>query len=246
VVLVHGLGLNQHMWQWQVPALEDRYRVIRYDLLGHGASEAPADPCTMEMMVQQLAELMQHLQLKPCALLGFSLGGLIVQAFTLAHPERIAALGVLHAAHGRTDEQRAAIMLRVEQSRESGPAATITAALERWFSGEFASRNPEVPEQVRQWVTANDPQVYPNLYRLLAIADIGLEESIRAITCPTLVMTAEEDYGNSPAMSERIAARIQGAQLEILPALRHMALAEDPDTCNRLIGNFLEEHIKAR
>lgn len=251
LILVHGLGLNRQMWQWQQAALADRYTVITYDLFGHGQSARPAGPYTMRQMTDQICALMAHLGLQRCALAGFSLGGLIVQAFALAHPQRVSALAILNAAHGRTEEERAALMGRVQQVREQGPASTVDAALQRWFSPAFAARAPEVLAQVRDWVVANDPRVYPEVYLLLARADIGLEDAIATIQCPTLVMTGEEDYGNSPAMSRRITALISGARLEILPGLRHMALAEDPARVNEILLGFLsdalmEEEAKAQ
>ena len=243
VVLVHGLGLNQAMWQWQLPALKKGYRVITYDLLGHGDSAKPLGAYHMAQMVDQLIQLIDDLGIDRCALVGFSLGGLIVQAFTLAHPGRVSALAILHSAHGRTPEQRANIMERVAQCRLSGPGSTITDALSRWFSVEFAKQNVTLLEKIRQWVMANDPMVYPELYQLLATADIGLEDSIASIKCPTLVLTGDEDYGNSAEMAQRISCNIPNAQLAILKGLRHMALAEDPAQVNRLLTNFLDESL---
>ena len=150
-------------------------------------------------MTGQIAALMDHLGLQRCALAGFSLGGLIVQAFALAYPQRVNALVILHAAHGRTEQERASLMARVAQVREHGPASTVDAALQRWFTSDFADQAPRVLEQVRQWVVANDARVYPELYYLLAQADIPLERAIAQIDCPTLVITGEQDYGNSPA-----------------------------------------------
>lgn len=239
IILVHGLGLNLDMWQWQLPPLKNVYRVVTYDLLGHGDSAKPSGPYYMSQMVDQLCQLLDDLDVERCALIGFSLGGLIVQAFTLAHPDRVWALAILNAAHGRTPEQRASIMERVEQCRLSGPGATVSDALSRWFSTRFAEQNKDVLEKVRQWVLANDPTSYPELYKLLASADIGLEYSIAAIKCPTLVLTGEEDYGNSPEMAQRIASNIPCAQMKVLEGLRHMALAEDPDQVNRLLIDFL-------
>ena len=243
LVLVHGLGLNRHMWQWQREALAAHFTVISYDLLGHGQSAKPTGPYTMQQMTDQICALMDHLALERCALAGFSLGGLIVQAFAVAHPQRVSALVILNAAHGRTDQERASLMGRVQQVREQGPGSTVDAALQRWFSADFAARSPQVLAQVRDWVLANDPQVYPEVYTLLAKADIGLEDTIAAISCPTLVMTGEEDYGNSPQMSQRIAALITGAKLEILPGLRHMALAEDPTQVNEILVEFLSDAL---
>jgi 3-oxoadipate enol-lactonase len=239
VVMVHGLGLNRAMWQYQQAALSKHFRVIVYDLLGHGESAKPRGAYSMAQMIEQIRALMDELALERAALVGFSLGGLIVQAFTLAHPGRVSALAILNAAHARSDADRKALMARVAQVRENGPASTVNAALERWFTASFADSHPQVLAQVRDWVLANDAQVYPELYYLLSQADIGLEQSISAIACPTLVMTGEQDYGNSADMARRMAALIPGAELEILPGLRHMALMEAPELVNGCLDRFL-------
>ena len=93
---------------------------------------------------------------------------------------------------------------------------------------------------MRAWVTANDPKVYPAIYRVLAEGDIELTDSIAAIRCPTLVLTGGEDHGNSPDMAMQMAALIPGARVEIMPGLRHMGLVEAPDTVNECLLAFLE------
>ena len=245
VILIHGLGLNRAMWQWQLPALQLQFKVVCYDLLGHGESPKPAGPYTMQQMVGQLDDLMIDLNISRAALVGFSLGGLINRAFALAHPDKTAALVILNSAHARTDAQRDGINLRVRQARESGPAATVDAALERWFSEDFARREPQILEQVRRWVIANDASVYPDLYSLLAEGDKGLETEISAINCPTLIVTGEEDHGNSPEMTQQMAALMPNARAEILPGLRHMALVEDPATINGLLVEFLQRKLSS-
>ena len=130
---------------------------------------------------------------------------------------------------------------RVRQAEAHGPEATVDDALKRWFTQDFAARNPQVLDQVRRWVVANDPAVYPALYRLLADGDIGLEDAISSIACPTLVITGEEDHGNSPQMARAMSALIPGAHCEILPGLRHMALVEDPAAVNSLLLSFLSD-----
>ncbi|MDH3480874.1 MAG: alpha/beta fold hydrolase [Gammaproteobacteria bacterium] len=243
VIMVHGLGLNRHMWQWQLPALLPEFRTITYDLFGHGDSAKPAGPYDMQRMVGQLAELMSALNIDRAALVGFSLGGLIVRAFALAHPDRTAALVILNSAHARTAAQREAIYVRVRQARESGPSATIDDALQRWFTKGFAEREPETLAQVREWVVANDPAVYPELYALLAEGDEGLENTIACIDCPTLIVTGEDDHGNSPDMARQMTAQMPNSRAEILKGLRHMALAEDPDAVNDLLVPFLRRNL---
>ena len=240
VVLIHGLGLNRRMWQWQVPVLEARYRVIRYDLLGHGESAPPADPVALASFSEQLAAVLDRLGLERAAVLGFSLGGMIVRRFAMDHPGRATALGILNSAHGRTEAERDAIRLRVEQAAAEGPSATVDNALTRWFTAACAERSPELLDLVRTWVTANDPAVYPKIYKVLAEGDAEIADCLGAIDCPVLVMTGEEDYGNSPDMARRMADGLPRAELVILPGLRHMALAEDPDQVNQVLLGFLD------
>lgn len=240
--MVHGLGLNRHMWQWQLEALTPRFSVVCYDLLGHGDSEKPPGPYGMRQMVNQVADLMAELRIQSATIVGFSLGGLIARAFALAHPRSTTALVILNSAHARTVEQRDGIMQRVRQAEVAGPQSTVGDALDRWFTEDFATSNPQVMEQVRRWVTANDRKVYPALYRLLAEGDIGLETAIRDINCPVLVITGEDDLGNSPQMARQMSALMPRARCEILPGLRHMALVEDPQTVNSLLLPFLIEN----
>jgi len=240
VVLVHGLGMHRGMWRWQIPALADRFTVVTYDLLGHGDSKNPPIDCTLSDFADQLAGLVDALELKRFALAGFSLGGMIVRSYTLSHPDHVKALAILHSAHDRTPEERDAIMVRVNQSVEAGPSATVDAALGRWFGETYRNANPDVMEMVRNAILANDPKVYPSIYRVLALGDEELATAITDIRCPTLVMTGDEDYGNSAEMSLKMAEMIPHAEAVILPGLRHMAMAEDPDAFNAPLLSFLD------
>ena len=245
VVLIHGLGLERTMWSGQVPALIGRFRVVRYDLLGHGKSAKPRGAFEMADFVAQLDELLDGLALKRCAPVGFSLGGMIARAYAIARPERVDALVVLNSPHDRTDEERAAVRARAEQAATDGPAATVDAALQRWFTADFAAARPEVLERVRRAILANDPEVYPHAYRVLAEGDAALVEPIAGIRCPTLVVACEDDRGNSPAMAQAMAASIPGARAGIVSGLLHMGLVEDPDAINALIAPFLDKTLRA-
>lgn len=241
VVLVHGMGLNRDMWDWQLPPLTARFRVIRYDLLGHGDSADPPPDCSMDDLVGQLHRLLDEAGIERCALVGFSLGGMIVRAYALAHPERTGALAILNSAHDRNETERAGMRERLDRALREGHVATIDAALERWFTPEFAQARPDVLDRVRRWMEANDPAVYPVVYRVLAEGDAEIADSIRSIRCPTLIVACEEDHGNSPDMARRMAALIPGARTAIIPRLRHMALAEEPEAVSRVLMPFLEE-----
>ncbi len=243
VVLIHGMGLTHAMWDWQLPPLLERFTVIRYDLLGHGESVARPGRYEMDDFVGQLRELLDHLGVTRAAIAGFSLGGLIVRAFALAHPDRCRAIAILNSAHDRTDDERAAMRQRLAIAYEQGPAPTIDVALARWFTDDFAAGHPEVLDQVRRWMEANDPKVYPEIYRVLAESDADLATSIAGIRCPTLVLACEEDHGNSPDMAHRMAAVIPNAEVVLIPKLKHMALAEDPAAVSGPLVSFLERTV---
>lgn len=241
VVLIHGLGLNKDCWQWTAPALTDAYRVLRYDLYGHGASGTPPETPSLSLFSTQLAGLLDHCGIERATIAGFSLGGMIARRFAQDSPQRAQALVILHSPHKRSDVAQAAILKRVDQAREMSPQSTVEAALERWFTETFRAANPDMMETVRGWVTANNKAIYHTIYRVLAE---GIDEIVApnpSITCPALVITGDEDYGNGPEMTRAIAAEIPGAKALILPGLRHMALAEAPEAVNKPIRQFLDE-----
>ena len=240
VVLVHGMGLNLDMWQGQLAPLAQKFKVVRYDLLGHGQSQANPSSYEMVDFVNQLECLLDHLSIEHCHLVGFSLGGLIVQAFTIACPARVCRLAVLNAGYDRSEKERSGMIERLRTARRDGYSATVEMALDRWFTEKFATNYPETIDQVRRWMNSNDPDIYPEIYRVLAFGDQALASEIRKIRCPTLVLTCKDDVGSPPDMARRMAQAIPGAQLAIVPGLRHMGLMEAPSAINEILVSFLE------
>jgi (E)-2-((N-methylformamido)methylene)succinate hydrolase len=239
VVLVHGLGANRRMWQWQTDALAKHYRLVTYDLYGHGESPSPPETPSLRLFATQLCRLLDDLSVDKAAILGFSLGGMIVRSFAMAHPDRLWALGILHSPHRRDRAARDAVQARVHQARHDGPGATIEAALKRWFTDDFRNANPAIMNQVREWVLANKKDVYAQIYQVLVDGVDELVAPRPPIDCPTLVMTGDEDFGNSPDMTRAIAAEIAGSKTVILPGLRHMAMVETPEVFNTELLGFL-------
>ena len=240
VVLLHGLGLNRAMWQWLLPSLTDYFDVVTYDLWGHGESSNPPSAPTLRLFSDQLAGLLNEIRVNTTAVVGFSIGGMIARRFAFDYPPRLSALVILNSAHDRTPIENEAVQIRAEQAYENGPAAMVDAALERWFTPNFRLKNPETMDLVRGWLESNDSAVYPRIYRVLADGNAELVDVIKWIKCPTLVMTGEDDIGNSPKMAYRMAKIFPEGRSVILSGLRHMALAEDPDQVNYHLISFLQ------
>ena len=244
VILIHGLGLDRHMWRWQLDELSDHYRVVTYDLLGH--CETPRSPVTHDLKVfsAQLLALMDQLQIKKAAIFGFSLGGMIARRFAMDHSERVWALGVLHSAYRRDQQAQDAIRARAELTAVEGPGATVEAALARWLSDSFRTQNPDIADLIRKTVRSHPKDIYAENYRVLVDGVEELVAPMYPLTVPTLVMTGDEDYGNSPEMSHTIASEIPGAKIVILKGLRHLAMIESPERFNAELLSFLDDVTK--
>jgi (E)-2-((N-methylformamido)methylene)succinate hydrolase len=243
VALIHGLGLTRAVWQWLLPDLK-KFRVLTYDLIGHGETAPPDGDPTLKDLADQLAHLLDHLQIDKAAVVGFSLGGMIARRFAQDYPQRTTALVILHSAHTRTKKQQDAILFRVAQAEAEGPEATVDLALQRWYTDQAQATRPDLMALTRQWVLSNKREVYVKLYRILAHGVDEIAAPHPPITTPTLVLTGDEDHGNNPDMSIAIAAEIPRARLVILKGLRHMALAEDPAAVNRPVVDFLTDVLR--
>jgi len=224
VTLLHGVGSHLQAWDGIVTALRDEFTFLRYDLRGHAQSGKPPGPYTLDDYVADLAALLDTQPVAQTTLVGFSFGGMIAPAFTVRHPERVRALGIVSAVAGRTPEQRAAVVKRAEELARGGATMTVGAAIERWFTPEFRARHPDIIDRQIERVMGNDPVGYAAAYRVFAESDVI--DELHEIRCPTLVMTGEQDTGSTAAMATAIHERIADSRLVILPRYRHSLLIE--------------------
>jgi (E)-2-((N-methylformamido)methylene)succinate hydrolase len=229
VVLVHGLGLTRATWAAFVPTLAQDYRVLSYDLCGHGESAMPADTPSLTTLSGQLMNLLDELGIARATIIGFSLGGMINRRFAIDHPLRVTALVILNSPHERGPDAQRLVEERVAQTDAGGPAVTIDSTLARWFTPQFLQDAPEVVAQICAVVLANNAGNYTRHRQVLAHGVIELIRPAPPITAPTLVMTCERDSGSTPAMAHAIASEIAGAQTVIVPRLQHLGLIERPD-----------------
>lgn len=244
VVLIHGLGLNRHTWQWHAPEISSRYRVLNFDLHFHGESRpGPAAP-SLTLFSEQVVELLGHIGERRAALVGFSLGGMINRRLAIDHPERVSALAILNSPHERSPEQQRIVEERAAHTSAGGPAANLDETLERWFTPEFRAARPEVIATVRQWVLANEPGPYAQCRMVLAKGVIELIRPDPPIAKPTLVLTCENDIGSTPAMTKEIAREIVGAEAVVVPRLKHMGLIEEPALFTAPLLEFLRSALR--
>ncbi|MDA7430064.1 alpha/beta hydrolase [Primorskyibacter aestuariivivens] len=240
VVLIHGLGLTRGAtWDGIAPVLARRFRVLSYDLLGHGESARPEGPVNLTALSEQVIALMDALGIERSALVGFSLGGMINRRCALDHPGRVSALAILNSPHDRGEEQQQIVEERARASASGGPAAGIDVTLARWFTEEFRRDHPEQVAAIRDTVLANDPANYAAHRQVLAEGVRELIAPDPPLTHPMLVMTCAHDSGSTPAMSHAIAAETPGAETIIVPELQHLGLIEQPGLFSDPLLDFL-------
>ena len=240
IALIHGLGMDRHStWGAIVPVLAEKYRVLSYDLCGHGQTAIPTDKPSLTVLSEQLISLMDELGIEQAALVGFSLGGMINRRCAMDHPGRVSALAILNSPHERGEEQQRLVEERARDTSAGGPGATIDATLERWFTEGFSRDHPDQVTAVRDVVMANHHENYALHRQVLAEGVVELIRPEPAITHPTLVMTCEFDSGSSPAMSWAIAREIGEADVVIVPELQHLGLIEKPELFAAPVMEFL-------
>ncbi|MGI9346386.1 MAG: alpha/beta fold hydrolase [Gammaproteobacteria bacterium] len=242
VVLIHGIGLDRNLWRVHAAALANHYRVLTYDLWGHGDSPPPSAPLSLTLFSQQLLDLLDEIGIKKCALVGFSLGGMINRRLAMDYPHRVSALAIFNSPHQRSVAAQKLAEERAAQTAQSS-ADTVGETMERWFTPDFRIAHPYYMQQMRQQLLDNDAAVYAQCRQVLATGVLELIRPQPPLSLPALVITSENDRGSLPSMAFAIAHEIDGAQTVIVPRLQHMGLVEEPSAFIAPLLHFLDTTI---
>jgi pimeloyl-ACP methyl ester carboxylesterase len=236
VVLIHGVGARLENWDGVASRLASEFRVLRYDLRGHGESTRAPGPYSLPLLADDLMALLEHIGTREANVAGHSLGGMIAQMFALRHATIVRRLALLSAVAGRSNEERERVAARIDLIRAGDPGEHFRNSLPRWFTDAFIQANPELITAYAARNATNDPDCYAAAYRVLALED--LDSQLEQIHVPTLVATGEHDLGSNPRMSELMSRRINDATLRILPGLKHSILVEAPHVVARMLVPF--------
>jgi len=236
LVLSNSLGTTLEMWDRQLPALAERFRLLRYDARGHGRSEVPDGPYSTADLGGDVVELLDRLEMERASFCGLSLGGMVGVWLGVHAPERIDRLALCcTAAHRvRPAEDWRALAGTV---REQGVEAVADATIGRWFSPEFREAEPELVGPVREALASTPPEGYASSAE--AISGHDERDRLGDIAAPTLVVTAADDPSISPGEGAAIAERVPDARLEALPHGRHLCNIEHSEAFNRALIAFL-------
>ncbi len=238
----HSLAADGGMWAEQVPALLGAgFRVLRLDMRGHGGSEPVPGPYTMSQLAGDVDAALGALGFERVHYIGLSIGGMIGQAFALEHGRRLISAmwcDTLPASpQGARDvwDQR---MSTVRQAESLEPLADAT--VERWLTEGLKQRRPQRWAQIRDGVAATTSAGY--LGCCDAILGFDFTRQLSSVKAPVLVVCGSDDVGTPPEQNRQIAGLVPGARYEEIGAARHFPNVEHPDTFNRIMLGWLNQH----
>jgi len=239
VVLVHAIGCDHRMWDSLAAVLSARFRVIRLDVRGHGKSPEPPGPYSLDDLSDDAAALLDARGIERAHWVGLSMGGMIGQAFALAHPQRLHRLVLANTTSSYGAEGPKLWDARIKAVSEGGMAAIVDVVMARYFSDAFRERHPEIVAAYRARVLSTPAKGY--VACCAAIRELDFTRDLSRIRARTLVIAGEKDAGTPVAMSEEIMRHIAGAQLAVIPGAAHLSAVDSAADFNALALSFLTE-----
>lgn len=238
LMMAHAMGTSHRLWDWQVPALADQYRLLRYDWRGHGATSAPPGPYTLQQFVDDAVALMDALKLERVHWVGISTGGMIGQGMGIHHGDRLHSLSLCNTTSASTPWYRNWVSERQAVVREHGMEPVWDMTKRLWFTDKFADAENEDYHAVRKVFV--DTPIAGYLGGTSAVADLAYRDHLHRIQVPTQIIAAGDDPATPVDHSQAIAERISHATLDILEGQRHFSNVEVPDDFNRVLRQGLD------
>ena len=240
VMLSNSIAASMGMWDEVVDRLANQVRFVRYDTRGHGKSDVPAGPYTIERLGLDAIAILDALNIRQAVFCGLSLGGLTGMWLGANRSERLSGLVLANTAPNFPPasmwQDRAAAV------RSNGMSSLVAATLDRWFTKAFRERAPQRIAQMAEMIGAIPAEGYAGCCDVLAIAD--LKPHLSDISCPVQVICGAHDPSTPPARAEEIVAGIKGAEMVTLDAA-HISAVEAPDAFAHELVKFTSRAASA-
>ena len=251
LLLIMGLGGSSALWFRQVPVFSRQYRVVTFDNRGTGQSDKPDIPYTMEIMVGDLAGLLEAIGIHAAHVFGISMGGMIAQHFALRHPERVTSLilgcttcGCSHSAI--PDVETISLLFDMESMQELPLEEKAREMLPFLLSQDFIDNNPSLIQQLLATMMEHPTPLHGYMRQAQAIMGHDTYERLPDIKAPTLVIAGDTDKLVPIENSRILASRIPKAELVILKNMGHGFNIEAADETNKAVLDFLVRHGHSR
>jgi 3-oxoadipate enol-lactonase len=241
IVLIHGFPFSHEMWNPQIEFIKNHFRVIAYDIRGHGRSDVGDGQYSLELFVDDLIALLDHLQLEKVVLCGLSMGGYIALRAIERNPERFRAL-ILCDTTSNADSNEAKLRraASIKTVKRAGVVPYAQEFLKAVLTPQDVQNKLDLVRAVLSMIESNSSVGICGT--LLALA--GRTEttpSLPKIQVPTLILVGEQDKITPPELSEKMHALIPNSKLQILPNAAHLSNLEEPEEFNSNLLSFLRE-----
>jgi 3-oxoadipate enol-lactonase len=241
VLLLGGsLGTSLRMWDPQIRRLSRRWRVVTFDLRGHGRSPTADVPVLVSDLADDVEALADSLRVRSFGYCGLSLGGAIGQMLAANRPERVRAL-VLCCTSARFGDP-AGWRERARRVRQNGTGWLTEPTRQRWFTPGFLRRERATADRLVAMVRATSIEGYAACCD--ALAEFDSRPVLHTIRSPTLVIAGADDRATPVAMAQELTAGITAAELAVVPDAAHLATVERSDRVTDMIAAHLERHLR--
>jgi 3-oxoadipate enol-lactonase len=235
LVLGPSLGTDVGLFDAQVRDLAGTFRVIRYDLRGHGGSPVGPEPVTLADLANDVLALLDDLGVERFSYAGVSLGGAIGLQLALTSPDRLERLVVIASAAQFPDPP--SYKERAERVRREGTEFLVPSRIGAWVTEDFARSRPEETERLLQMLRRTSTEGYARCCE--AIATFDVRDGLGGIPTPTLVIAGADDPATPVETVRLIAESIPGARFVVVPQGSHLVSAEQPEAVTAEIRRFL-------
>ena len=237
VILSNSLSTDYRMWDDQLPALVDKYRVIRWNKRGHGGSETTLPPYDLPLLAEDVRCLMDALGIERAHYVGLSTGGAIGQYFAATQPGRVNSLVLCDTSSYVPSEVWDS---RMAVAREEGMEGVARASIERWFTPAFREARPDMIAKFHDMIVNTELAGYIGCASALKQCMLG--PLLSKIAARTLIIVGADDPSTPVAHSEVIQRGIAGAELTVIDDASHISNAAQAEEFNRLLRTFLDRH----
>ena len=239
IVLIHGFPFSHEMWDPQIEVLQKRFRVIAYDLRGHGKSGVGDGQYTLEFFVDDLLGLLDHLKIERAVLCGLSMGGYIALRTVERNPERVRGL-ILADTQAKADSNEAKLKraAAIKSVKANGVKAYAEDFVKSVFAPQTLANNKAAVEKIRRIIQSNSSLGICGA--LLALASrTETTEALSGIKVPTLILVGEHDALTPPSASQEMRNKIPNSEIHVIPNAAHMSNLENSKEFNKHLLDFL-------
>ena len=240
-MMAHSLGCNLRMWDPQMQMLEKDFQVVRLDMRGHGLSDAPEGPYTLDQLADDVIAVMDHQGIKQAHWVGLSIGGMFGQSLLLRYPGRFLSAVLCDTMSALPSGALPLWDARIAKVEAEGLGSIKQATLERWFTPAYLANGDAAVKTAIAAIGAQIDQATDVGYLACSRAITGLDyiEQLSAIETRVLLIVGAEDTATPVSASEDMNARLPNSKLVVLDNASHISNVEQADTFNAALGPFL-------